>query len=203
MAFQLPDLPYAYDALEPYIDARTMELHHDKHHNAYLTKFQQAIDGTELADQDLETILAKAGQHGAAVRNQGGGYLNHNIFWECMSPNGGGKPSGALADAIDKNFGSYDDFKQKFSDTGAGLFGSGFVWLVSQGNDLKIMPTPNQDNPIMDVVSESGRPVMGLDVWEHAFYLKYQNRKPEYIDAWWNVVNWDGIGKRFEQSGGF
>lgn len=200
MAFELPDLPYDYDALEPYIDGRTMEIHHDKHHNAYLTKFKKAIEGTELEDQDLETILAKAGQHGSGVRNQGGGYFNHNIFWESMSPSGGGKPSGALAEAIDKSFGSFDDFKEKFTGEATGLFGSGFVWLVPQGSDLKIVPTPNQDNPIMDVVSESGRPIMGLDVWEHAFYLKYQNRKPEYVDAWWNVVNWDGIAKKFEKA---
>ncbi|MGN8159295.1 superoxide dismutase [Salinisphaera sp. RV14] len=199
MAFELPDLPYDYDALEPYIDGRTMEIHHDKHHNAYLTKFQKAIDGTPLADQDLETILANAGQHGAAVRNQGGGYLNHIIFWETMSPNGGGKPTGKLAEAIDKSFGSFDDFKEKFTGEATGLFGSGFVWLVPAGGDqLKIVPTPNQDNPIMDVVAESGKPIMGLDVWEHAFYLKYQNRKPEYVEAWWNVVDWDGIAKKFE-----
>jgi Fe-Mn family superoxide dismutase len=200
MAFELPELPYDYDALEPYIDARTMEIHHQKHHNAYLTKFQNAIEGTPLADQDLETILSQAGQHGATVRNQGGGYLNHNIFWKTMSPNGGGKPSGKLAEAIDSSFGSFDDFKEKFTGEATGLFGSGFVWLVAQGGDLKIVPTPNQDNPIMDVVSESGRPIMGLDVWEHAFYLKYQNRKPEYVEAFWNVVNWDGIGQKFESA---
>lgn len=199
MAFELPDLPYDYDALEPHVDARTMEFHHDKHHNAYLTKFQNAIKGTELEDQDLETILAKAGQHGPAVRNQGGGYLNHNIFWKCMSPNGGGQPGGQLAQAIDSSFGSFDDFKQQFTAAATGLFGSGFVWLVPEGGQLKIISTPNQDNPIMDVVPEaSARPIMGLDVWEHAFYLKYQNRKPDYVEAWWNVVNWDGIARDFE-----
>ena len=198
MAHELPDLGYAYDALEPHIDARTMEIHHTKHHNAYLTKFQKAIEGTELEDQDLETILAKAGQHGAGVRNQGGGYFNHIIFWESMSPSGGGKPSGALADAIDASFGSFDDFKQKFTAEATGLFGSGFVWLVPDAGKLKIVPTPNQDNPVMDVVSESGKPIMGLDVWEHAFYLKYQNKKPDYVDAWWSVVDWDGIAKKFD-----
>ncbi len=202
MAFELPDLPYDYDALEPYIDARTMEIHHDKHHQAYLTKFQKAIEGTELEDQDLETILSKAGQHGAGVRNQGGGYYNHNIFWECMSPNGGGKPSGKLAEAIDRDFGSFDDFKEQFTTAATGLFGSGFVWLVPTGGSLKIVNTANQDNPLMDVASEQGTPVMCLDVWEHAFYLKYQNKKPDYVDAWWNVVNWDGIGKRYEDIGG-
>lgn len=202
MAFELPDLPYDYDALEPHIDARTMEFHHDKHHNAYLTKFQNAIKDTELEDQDLETILAKAGQHGPGVRNQGGGYLNHNIFWKCMSPNGGGQPSGQLAQAIDSSFGSFDDFKQQFTTAASTLFGSGFVWLVPEGGQLKIISTANQDNPIMDVVPEaSARPIMGLDVWEHAFYLKYQNRKPDYIEAWWNVVNWDGIAKDFESRG--
>ena len=201
MAFKLPDLPYDYDALEPYIDGRTMEIHHDKHHNAYLTKFNAAIEGTELADQDLQTILAKAGQHGAAVRNQGGGYLNHLIFWESMSPNGGGKPTGKLAEAIDSSFGSFDEFKEKFTGQATGLFGSGFVWLVPDAGQLKIVQTPNQDNPVMDVVSESGLPIMGLDVWEHAFYLKYQNKKPDYVDAWWNVVNWDGISKKFEAAG--
>ena len=198
MAFELPDLPYDYDALEPYIDGRTMEIHHDKHHNAYLTKFRNAIKDTALEDQDLETILAKAGEHGAAVRNQGGGYLNHIIFWETMSPSGGGEPDGKLANAIDAGFGSFDRFKERFTAEATGLFGSGFVWLVADAGKLKIVPTPNQDNPIMDVVPASGQAIMGLDVWEHAFYLKYQNRKPEYVDAFWNIVNWDGIAKKFE-----
>src|SRR5699024_8263948 len=147
---------------------------------------------------DLETILSKAGQHGAAVRNQGGGYLNHIIFWESLAPNGGGKPEGTLSQAIDSSSGSFDEFKSKFTNQVAQLVGSGLVWLVANGNDLKSVQTPNQDNPIMDVVSESGTPIMGLDVWEHAFYLKYQNRKPEYIEAFWNVVNWDGIAKKFD-----
>lgn len=198
MAFELPDLPYDYDALEPYIDGRTMEIHHDKHHNAYLTKFQNAIKDTALEDQDLHQILAKAGEHSAAVRNQGGGYLNHIIFWETMSPSGGGEPDGKLADAIDAGFGSFDRFKERFTAEATGLFGSGFVWLVADAGKLKIVPTPNQDNPIMDVVPASGQAIMGLDVWEHAFYLKYQNRKPEYVDAFWNIVNWDGIAKKFE-----
>src|SRR5699024_4144306 len=172
-----------------------MEIHQQNHHNAYLTKFKAAIDGTPLADQDLETILSKAGQHGDAVRNQGGGYLNHSIFWESLAPNGGGKPEGKLGQAIESSFGSFDDFKSKFTGEATTLFGSGFVWLVANGSDLKIVQTPNQDSPIMGVVSESGTPIMGLDVWEHAFYLKYQNRKPEYVEAFWNVVNWDGIAK--------
>ncbi|RJS93834.1 superoxide dismutase [Salinisphaera sp. Q1T1-3] len=200
MAFELPDLPYDYDALEPHIDARTMEIHHTKHHNAYLTKFNKAIEGTPLEDQDLETILASAGQHGAGVRNQGGGYYNHIIFWESMSPDGGGKPSGKLAEAIDSAFGSFDDFKEQFTAAATGLFGSGFVWLVVDAGQLKIVSTPNQDNPVMDVVAESGKPILGLDVWEHAFYLKYQNKKPDYVDAWWHVVNWDGVAKKFESA---
>ncbi|RJS91334.1 superoxide dismutase [Salinisphaera sp. Q1T1-3] len=200
MAFELPDLPYDYDALEPHIDARTMEIHHTKHHNAYLTKFNKAIEGTPLEDQDLETILASAGQHGAGVRNQGGGYYNHIIFWESMSPDGGGKPSGKLAEAIDSAFGSFDDFREQFTAAATGLFGSGFVWLVVDAGQLKIVSTPNQDNPVMDVVAESGKPILGLDVWEHAFYLKHQNKKPDYVDAWWHVVNWDGVAKKFESA---
>lgn len=198
MAFELPDLPYDYDALEPFIDAQTMEIHYTKHHNAYLTKFAKAIEGTELEDQDLQQILAKAGQHSPAVRNQGGGYFNHILFWESLSPSGGGQPQGQLASAIDASFGSFDDFKERFTAEATGLFGSGFVWLVADAGKLEIVPTPNQDNPIMDVVQASGQPIMGLDVWEHAFYLKYQNRKPEYVDAFWNIVNWDGVGDKFE-----
>ena len=201
MAFELPDLPYDYDALEPYIDGRTMELHHNKHHQAYLNKFLTAIDGTELADQPLEPILASAGQHGAGVRNQGGGYYNHSVFWENMSPNGGGQPGGDLAKAIDRDFGAFDEFKSQFTTAATTLFGSGFVWLIDQDGALKVTQTPNQDNPLMDVASEQGTPLLCLDTWEHAFYLKYQNRKAEYIDAWWNVVNWDGVGKRFDAAG--
>ena len=198
MAFALPDLPYDYDALEPYIDGRTMEIHYNKHHNAYLTKFQNAIKDTPLEDQPLHKTLAQAGTHGAAVRNQGGGYLNHIIFWESLSPKGGGEPTGRLAQAIDTSFGSFDDFKERFTAEAAGLFGSGFVWLVADRGQLAIVPTPNQDNPIMDVVDVSGEPIMGLDVWEHAFYLKYQNRKPDYIEAFWNVVDWDKISGKFD-----
>lgn len=201
MAFELPDLPYDYDALEPHIDGQTMEIHYNKHHNAYLTKFKAAVDGTPLADQKLEDILAKAGQHGDAVRNQGGGYYNHIVYWDSMSPNGGGKPEGKLASAIDSSFGSFDEFKDQFTTAATGLFGSGFVWLVPTGGKLEIVKTPNQDNPLMDVAPVQGTPLMGLDVWEHAFYLKYQNRKPEYVEAWWNVVNWDGIARKFEQVG--
>lgn len=200
MAFELPDLPYDYDALEPYIDGRTMEIHYTKHHNAYLTKFKNAIDGTELADHSLEDLMAKAGQHGAGVRNQGGGYYNHIVYWNSMSPNGGGTPGGKLGSAIDTSFGSFDQFKEKFNGAAGTLFGSGFVWLIAAEGKLDIVQTPNQDNPLMDVAPKKGTPLMGIDLWEHAFYLKYQNRKPEYIEAWWNVVNWDGISKKYEQA---
>lgn len=199
MAFELPDLPYDYDALEPYIDGQTMEIHYNKHHNAYLTKFKNAIEGTELADQNLEALMAKAGQHGPGVRNQGGGYYNHIQFWESMSPSGGDKPQGKLASAIESDFGSFDLFKEQFTNAATGLFGSGFVWLIVSGGQLDIVQTPNQDNPLMDVASKNGEPIMCLDVWEHAFYLKYQNRKPEYVEAWWNVVNWDGISQKYEK----
>lgn len=202
MAFELPDLPYDYDALEPYIDGRTMDIHYNKHHNAYLTKFKKAIEGTELEDQKLEDIMAKAGAHGDAVRNQGGGYYNHIVYWNSMSPNGGGKPSGKLAQDIDSQFGSFDDFKEQFTTAATTLFGSGFVWLAATGGKLEIVKTPNQDNPLMDVAPTQGTPIMGLDVWEHAFYLKYQNRKPEYVEAWWNVVNWDGIAKQYDEVAG-
>lgn len=199
MAFQLPDLPYDYDALEPYIDGRTMEIHYNKHHNAYLTKFQKAIEGTELEDQSLEALMAKAGAHGPGVRNQGGGYYNHIVYWNSMSPNGGGKPDGKLASAIESKWGSFDDFKEEFSNAATTLFGSGFVWLIVANGQLDIVQTPNQDNPLMDVAPKNGQPIMGLDVWEHAFYLKYQNRKPDYVEAWWNVVNWRGIDEAYEK----
>jgi len=199
MAFQLPDLPYDYDALEPYIDGQTMDIHYNKHHNAYLTKFQKAIEGTELEDKSLEELMANAGQHGPGVRNQGGGYYNHIVFWNSMSPSGGGKPTGSLASAIDSEFGSFDDFKEQFTNAGVTLFGSGFVWLIVSNGKLDIVQTPNQDNPLMDVAPKNGEPIMALDVWEHAFYLKYQNRKPEYVENWWNVVNWDGISQKYDQ----
>lgn len=202
MAFELPDLAYDYDALEPYIDGRTMEIHYDKHHRAYLTKFLGAIEGTELADQGLREILANVSQHPAAVRNQGGGYFNHITYWESMSPNGGGQPSGGLAAAIDDAFGSFEQFQEQFNTAATGLFGSGFVWLTLVNGKLEIVPTPNQDNPLMDVAPKQGEPVMGLDVWEHAYYLKYQNRRPEYVENWWNVVNWDGIAARFDKAAG-
>lgn len=198
MAFQLPDLPYAFDALEPNIDARTMEIHHDKHHAGYTNKLNDAISGTDLDGKSIEDILVNAGQHGAAVRNNGGGYYNHDLFWKVMSPNGGGQPSGALADAINSAFGSFDNFKDQFSSAAGSRFGSGWAWLVVNGGKLEVTSTPNQDNPLMDVADVKGKPILGLDVWEHAYYLKYQNRRPDYVSNFWNVINWDEVARRYE-----
>lgn len=198
MAFELPKLPYSYDALEPHFDAQTMEIHHSKHHNGYTTKLNNAIEGTDLADASIEDILAKAGSAGAGVRNNGGGFFNHCLFWEVLSPNGGGNPSGDLAAAIDDAFGSLDALKEKFNAAAATRFGSGWAWLcVGSDGKLFVTSSPNQDNPLMDIAEEKGTPIMGLDVWEHAYYLKYQNRRPDYIAAFWNVVNWDEVAKRF------
>jgi Fe-Mn family superoxide dismutase len=197
MAFELPDLKYDYNALEPSIDARTMEIHHSKHHGGYTSKLNAALEGSALADQAIEKILAGAGSHGAAIRNNGGGYYNHNLFWEIMGPDGGGKPEGALLAAINEAFGSFDEFKGQFSTAAANRFGSGWAWLVKTDSGLVVTSTPNQDNPLMDVAEVKGTPVLGLDVWEHAYYLKYQNRRPEYIEAFWNVVNWTEVNNRF------
>jgi Fe-Mn family superoxide dismutase len=174
-----------------------MEIHHSKHHGGYTSKLNAAIDGTALADQNIETILAGTGDHGAAVRNNGGGYYNHNLFWEVMSPNGGGQPSGELLEAIKRDFGSFEEFRSKFSDAAATRFGSGWAWLVKTGSGLIVTSTPNQDNPLMDVADVKGTPILGLDVWEHAYYLKYQNRRPEYIEAFWNIINWEEVSNRF------
>ncbi|MCL4869408.1 MAG: superoxide dismutase [Anaerolineae bacterium] len=194
MAFQLPALPYAEDALEPHIDARTMNIHHSKHHAAYTTNLNNAIAGTEWENRSIEDILANLGQLPEnirmAVRNNGGGYANHNLFWHIMGPNGGGAPSGALGEAIDAAFGSFDAFKDNFSKAAATRFGSGWAWLyVGKDGRLAVTSTPNQDTPLMD----GNTPVLGLDVWEHAYYLNYQNRRPDYVSAWWNVVNWDAV----------
>ncbi len=197
MSFTLEKLPYAYDALEPNIDARTMEIHHQKHHGGYTTKLNNAIEGTELEGKSIEEILSNVSKHSSAVRNNGGGYYNHNLFWTVMSPNGGGAPSGDLADAINSSFGSFDSFKEEFSNAAATRFGSGWAWLVKDGSKLVVGSTPNQDSPIMDIAELKGTPVLGLDVWEHAYYLKYQNLRPDYINAFWNVVNWDEVNKRF------
>ena len=199
MAFQLPNLPYAFDALEPHVDARTMEIHHGKHHAAYTTNLNNAIAGTEHENSSIEDICANISKHSMAVRNNGGGYFNHCLFWEVMSPNGGGLPTGDLAAAIDAAFGSFDIFKEKFSAAAATRFGSGWAWLVKHDGKLAITSTPNQDNPLMDLADVKGSPILGLDVWEHAYYLNYQNRRADYVTAWWNVVNWDVVTERFNK----
>ncbi len=200
MAFELPALPYAPDALEPHIDKATMEIHHGKHHQAYVTNLNKAIEGTELASKSLEEILKNISKATPAVRNNGGGHYNHSLFWKLLSPKSAGKPSGELAAAIDKKFGSFDKFKEEFNNAGATRFGSGWAWLiVTDGGELKVTSTPNQDNPLMDVAEVKGFPLLGLDVWEHAYYLKYQNRRPDYIGAFWNLVNWDEVAKRFSE----
>ncbi|MEQ8905714.1 superoxide dismutase [Ekhidna sp.] len=197
MAFELPNLPYAHDALEPHIDAKTMEIHHGKHHAGYVSKLNAAIDGTDMAGKSLEDLVKNHSDNGA-VRNNGGGHWNHSLFWEVMSPNGGGEPSGALADAINKAFGSFDKFKEEFSNAAATRFGSGWAWLCKNSDGtVAVCSTPNQDNPLMPEAGCSGTPILGLDVWEHAYYLNYQNRRPDYISAFFNVVNWDAVSKKF------
>lgn len=199
MAFTLPNLPYDYKALEPHIDAMTMEIHHGKHHAGYTNNLNIAIAGTDLENKKVEEILASVSKHSVAVRNNGGGFYNHCLFWEVMSPKGGGNPSGDLAAAIDKAFGSFDNFKKEFSNAAATRFGSGWAWLCKQNDgSLKVCSTPNQDNPLMDISECKGTPILGLDVWEHAYYLKYQNKRPDYIGAFWNVVNWEEVAKRFK-----
>jgi len=198
MAFTLPALPYAFNALEPHIDARTMEIHHGKHHNAYVTNLNTAIAGSDAEKLSIEEICKSVSKYAVAVRNNGGGHYNHSMFWTIMGPNAGGSPSGALEEAIKGAFGSFDEFKAKFSAAAAGRFGSGWAWLIVDANKkLQITSTPNQDNPLMDVAEVKGTPVLGLDVWEHAYYLNYQNRRPDYIGAFWNVINWNEVAKRF------
>jgi len=197
MSFQVSDLRYDYNALEPYIDGKTMEIHYTKHHGAYTSKLNDAVNGTELADKKIEDILANISKYSAAVRNNGGGFYNHNLFWEIMSPNGGGEPKGDLLAAINKDFGSFAKFKEEFSNAAATRFGSGWAWLIKQNDKLKVVSTPNQDNPLMDIADAKGTPILGLDVWEHAYYLKYQNRRPEYIDAFWNVIDWNAVANKF------
>ena len=198
MAFELPKLPYAYDALEPHIDARTMEIHHSKHHNAYVTNLNAAIAGTDLEGKSIEDLMKNLDMNNMPVRNNGGGHYNHTLFWEIMSPNGGGLPTGALAAAIDAAFGSFDAFKAEFSKAGATRFGSGWAWLCVKDGKLEVCSTPNQDNPLMPGVACGGQPILGMDVWEHAYYLHYQNRRPDYMEAFFNVIHWEEVAKRFK-----
>jgi Fe-Mn family superoxide dismutase len=202
MAYEVPALPYDYSALEPHIDEETMHLHHDKHHQTYVDKVNAALDGTEWADKPIEEVIKNLDQipedKRGAVRNNGGGHLNHSLFWEWMSPDGGGEPEGALREAIDSAFGSFGDFKEKFKAAAANQFGSGWAWLVHDGSGLSVVSTPNQDNP----VSQGQTPLLGVDVWEHAYYLKYQNKRPDYVDAWWNTVNWSKVSQEFEKLNG-
>ena len=198
MAFELPALPYAFDALEPHIDARTMEIHHGKHHNAYVANLNNAVAGTDAEGKSIEELMSSIGSLSPAVRNNGGGHFNHSLFWTVMSPNGGGAPSGDLSSAIDSTFGSFDAFKAEFAKAGATRFGSGWAWLcVDASGALFVTSSPNQDNPTMDIAEKKGTPILGLDVWEHAYYLNYQNRRPDYIAAFWNVVNWDEVASRY------
>jgi len=203
MAFELPALPYAKDALEPHIDARTMEIHHGKHHNGYTNKLNAAIAGTDLEGKSIEDILANVSKYAGGVRNNGGGFYNHGLFWTSMSPTGGGEPSDRMniKKAIDKDFGSFDNFKKEFATAAGTRFGSGWAWLCVDSKDkLFICSTPNQDNPLMDVVPEDGKPILGLDVWEHAYYLNYQNRRPDYVQAFFNVIDWSVVSKRFNDA---
>lgn len=196
---QFPELPYAFDALEPYIDAQTMKLHYTKHHRGYYDKFLAAVKGTEMEDKPFGELLAGISNAPAGVRNNGGGFINHDLFWKVMSKSGGGEPSGELGEEINKTFGSFEKFKDEFSTAAAGRFGSGWAWLIVDGaGKLKITSTPNQDSPLMDVAEVKGTPILGLDVWEHAYYLKYQNKRPEYIKNWFNVINWDEVAKNFK-----
>jgi superoxide dismutase, Fe-Mn family len=201
MAHQLPDLPYPHNALEPHIDAQTMEIHHGKHHQAYITNLNNAIQGTEFENMDIEELVKSLDKVPAdkrtAVRNNGGGHINHSLFWKIMGPNGGGEPTGAIADAIKSTFGSFDDLKSQINAAGAGRFGSGWSWLTADSSGkLQVESTPNQDSPLM----EGRTPILGVDVWEHAYYLKYQNRRPDYLAAWWNTVNWDAVNEQYAKA---
>jgi superoxide dismutase, Fe-Mn family len=200
MAHTLPALPYPAQALEPHIDAQTMQIHHDKHHQAYVDNLNKAIAGTPAENESLEELMAHISTFPVAVRNNGGGHYNHSLFWSILGPNKGGNPTGDLAKEIDAAFGNFDTLKEKMNTGGAGRFGSGWVWLIVKDGKLEVCSTPNQDNPLMDVAEVKGTPILGIDVWEHAYYLKYQNRRPEYLGAIWNVINWDAVAERFEKA---
>ncbi|HLW08230.1 MAG TPA: superoxide dismutase [Marinilabiliaceae bacterium] len=198
MAFELPKLNYAYDALAPHIDAKTMEIHHTKHHAAYVNNVNAALEGSPAANDSIEKLMANISKQSVAVRNNGGGHYNHKLFWEVIGPKGGGKPAGKLLSAIEKDFGSFDAFKEEFAKAAATRFGSGWAWLIKTAEGkLAVTSTPNQDNPLMDIAEVKGTPILGLDVWEHAYYLNYQNRRPDYIQAFWNVVNWEAVSAKF------
>lgn len=200
MAFELPNLPYAYDALEPHFDAMTMEIHHSRHHAAYTNNLNAAIEGTPMADQSIDDILKNLDMNNAAVRNNGGGFYNHNLFWEILSPNGGGQPTGAIADAINTDLGGYGSFKDAFSKAAATRFGSGWAWLCVTNGQLEVCSSANQDNPLMPGIGCGGTPILALDVWEHAYYLKYQNKRPDYISAFFDLINWDEVNRRYESA---
>jgi len=201
MAFELPQLPYAYDALEPHIDAKTMEIHHSKHHNGYTTKLNGALEGSGMDSDTIESILENLDMDNAALRNNGGGYYNHSLFWEVMGPNGGGTPLSTLAQAIDAAYGSFESFKSAFSNAAANQFGSGWAWLcVQKGGKVEVCSSANQDNPLMPGIGCGGTPILGIDIWEHAYYLNYQNRRPDYIDAFFNVINWEKVSELYEQN---
>ena len=201
MAFELPQLPYAYDALEPHIDAKTMEIHYSKHHNGYTTKLNGALEGSGMESDTIESILENLDMDNAALRNNGGGYYNHSLFWEVMGPNGGGTPLSTLAQAIDAAYGSFEDFKSAFSNAAANQFGSGWAWLcVQKGGKVEVCSSANQDNPLMPGIGCGGTPILGIDIWEHAYYLNYQNRRPDYINAFFNVINWEKVSELYEQN---
>ena len=198
MSYKLPELPYSYDALEPHFDAATMEIHHSKHHQGYTNKLNAALEEAGLTDKNIEDLFGTTSKLSTGIRNNGGGFYNHSLFWSVLSPNGGGEPKGKVAEAIQETFGSFDAFKDTFNNAAATRFGSGWAWLiVDENKKLKVTSTPNQDNPLMDVATDNGTPILGLDVWEHAYYLNYQNKRPDYIQAFWNIVNWDEVEKRY------
>ncbi|WP_319481678.1 superoxide dismutase [uncultured Draconibacterium sp.] len=198
MAFELPKLGYDYKALEPHIDARTMEIHHSKHHAGYTNNLNGAVDGTDLAGKSIEDILSGVSGQSTAVRNNGGGFFNHTLYWEVIAPGGAPAPEGVLLDAVNDSFGSIENFQEAFTKAALTRFGSGWAWLVLQNNKLVVSSTPNQDNPLMDVAEVQGTPILGIDVWEHAYYLNYQNRRPDYVNAFWNLINWDEVARRFK-----